>query len=171
MLDVTFKFFDSLLIGLKKQDQILLLESLTQTSIRKQNQNLFLNWGEIKILEEHPLVTIGAHTHSHPNLSILKESEVFFEISHSKKLIEKNLKQQIDHFAYPYGTLNEASTREYELAKQHGFKTAVTTVPISGRVTNMYAVPRYGIPYNLNAYGLQGKLSGWEHFLRTFKIS
>lgn len=166
-----YKFFDSFLISLKKEEQIILFESLTQTSMRKQNKDLFLNWGDLKILKKHPLITIGAHTHSHPNLSIMKDSEVLFEISYSKKLLENKLKQKIDHFAYPYGTLNEAANREYEFAKQLGFKTAVTTVQTSYDNINMHAIPRYGIPYELNSYALKGKLSGWEEFLRTIKIS
>ena len=165
-----YKYFNSLLIGLKKQEQEIILESLIQTSERKKNNDLFLNWKELTILEKHPLVTIGAHTHSHANLRILKESEVFFEMNHSNRLLEKNLKKKIDHFAYPYGTLNEATTREYELAKKNGYKTAVTTVPKSCKNPNMHAIPRYGIPNNLNAYGLQGKLSGWEQFLRHILI-
>ena len=37
-------------------------------------------------------------------------------MSSSKALLEQILGHTVEHFAYPFGTFNEADTREYELA-------------------------------------------------------
>ena len=166
-----FNDLSLLFTSLNKEKQQNILEILTQTSKRKMYPELCLDWNEIKILDKSPLVTIGAHTHSHQNLSLLTKKEVSLEMVTSKQILEKELNHQIDHLAYPYGTLNEAKIREYDLAKEHGFKTSVTTIPNSNQAIAMNAIPRLGIPYNLNALGLQGKLSGWEYFLRKINNS
>ena len=90
-------------------------------------QNLCMSWEEIKQLNQHPLATIGAHTMSHPALRTLSESEALHEMQASKEELETKLDQRIDHFAYPFGEKQQAGPREFALAQQLGFKTAVTT--------------------------------------------
>jgi peptidoglycan/xylan/chitin deacetylase (PgdA/CDA1 family) len=51
------------------------------------------------------------------------------EIVESKKTIERNVRQPVNHFAYPfgrYGDFNEDAKRTLRAA---GFQTAVTTIP------------------------------------------
>ena len=63
-----------------------------------------LIWNEINMLDKHPLVTVGANTHTHPNLKQLMEKEVLLEISKSKTLLEEKLEHSVEHYAYPFGT-------------------------------------------------------------------
>ncbi len=149
-------------------DWILYVETITKSVARKQYSNLCLNWEEIKILDQHPLVTIGAHTNSHPNLKKLTEQEAFAEMSYSKNLLEEKLKHSVEHFAYPFGTPNEADVREFELASRCGFRTAVTTRPETIRSPPLHAIPRLVVPSFLSLHGFKGKLSGWEHLGRRF---
>ncbi len=160
------KLFDWILnLSYKKQKKY--VETLTKSVARKQYSNLCLNWEEIKILDQHPLVTIGAHTNSHPNLKKLTEKEAFAEMSHSKNLLEEKLKHSVEHFAYPFGTHNEADVREFELASRCGFRTAVTTRPESLKFPALNAIPRLGVPSYLNLRGFIGKLSGLEIMARN----
>ena len=161
------KLFDWIL-NLSYEKQKKYVETITKSVARKQYSNLCLNWEEIKILDQHPLVTIGAHTNSHPNLKKLTEQEAFAEMSHSKNLLEEKLKHSVEHFAYPFGTHNEADVREFELASRCGFRTAVTTRPESLKSPALNAIPRLGVPSYLNLRGFIGKLSGWEHLGRRF---
>ena len=161
------KLFDWIL-NLSYEKQKKYVETITKSVARKQYSNLCLNWEEIKILDQHQLVTIGAHTNSHPNLKKLTEQEAFAEMSYSKNLLEEKLKHSVEHFAYPFGTHNEADVREFELASRCGFRTAVTTRPETIRSPPLHAIPRLVVPSFLSLHGFKGKLSGWEHLGRRF---
>ena len=58
-----------------------------------------LIWDEIKMLDKHPLVTVGANTHTYPNLKQLMEKEVLLEISKSKNLLKEKLEHSVEHYA------------------------------------------------------------------------
>lgn len=120
-----------------------------------------LGWDEVKELDKDPLVTIGAHTHTHPVLSNLSEQDAFDEILHSKKLLEEKLCHSIDHFAYPFGEKEHAGAREYEAVKEIGFKTALSTVctPLNDN-TNIFSLPRHVVTNCHDIGRLRVKLSG-----------
>ena len=90
------------------------------------NQNI-MDWSELRELAKHPLCTIGAHTLTHPSLARLKESQAREEIFESASVIEAELGERPKHFAYPYGFRKAAASREFDLAKQAKYDTAVTT--------------------------------------------
>ena len=91
------------------------------------------------------------------------------EIISSGDRIEEILGIEVEHFAYPFGTVNEADTREFELAYRCGFRTALTTRPEIIRTPfPLNAIPRLGVPVNLNRLGIKGFLSGWVHLIRKF---
>ena len=98
-----------------------------QSDLTMDSLILGMNWDEIRRLNEDPLVTIGAHTVNHFNLSKLSQKDLRSEILESKIELEKQLGQPINHFAYPYGKSHHASVREFECANNLGFKTATTT--------------------------------------------
>lgn len=86
-----------------------------------------MTWSEIAELNKDPLCTIGAHTISHPMLARLSEEDAKFEMMESASIIEAELGERPRHFAYPYGMPKAAGPREFNLAKECGFATAVTT--------------------------------------------
>ena len=90
---------------------------------------LALSWEQIKELGSDPLVTIGAHTCTHPPLSSLEEAEALEEMSRSRDIIHENTDLAVEHFAYPYGSNLEVTDREARMAADLGFKTAVITEP------------------------------------------
>jgi len=87
-----------------------------------------LNWNEIRELASDPLATIGCHTINHLPLAKLDELDVEREILFSKKELEEELNCSVKHFAFPFGSTNEASSREYRIAKAAGFDSIVTTL-------------------------------------------
>ena len=89
--------------------------------------DLALNWQQIREMSQDPLVEIGAHTINHYPLNKLSESKAKEEMEGSRKRIEIVTGQKVEHFSYPFGTLNEIGGREFQLAKQCGFKTSTTT--------------------------------------------
>ena len=86
-----------------------------------------LNHDQLLALSREPLATLGAHTVHHYPLSRLEKEEASLEIAESKACVEALIAQPVHHFAYPYGSADEAGTREFLLAEEAGFKTAVTT--------------------------------------------
>jgi peptidoglycan/xylan/chitin deacetylase (PgdA/CDA1 family) len=99
-----------------------------QFDIANERKKLCLTWDEIKLLSNDPLVTIGSHTVNHYPLSKLDYQTAENEIRLSKTDLERKLDRKIKHFAFPFGSKNEADEREYKIIKSIGFDTAVTTL-------------------------------------------
>ena len=66
---------------------------------------------------------IGAHTCTHPRLSLLSRKDAKEEIFSGKKKLEDRFGISVEHFAYPYGDYNETTV---ELVQEAGFQTACT---------------------------------------------
>jgi peptidoglycan/xylan/chitin deacetylase (PgdA/CDA1 family) len=62
-----------------------------------------LSWDQVDDMLASDLVTLGAHTHTHPDLRGLTIDQVEHEIGESNRLIELRTGQQPRHFAYPKG--------------------------------------------------------------------
>jgi len=88
---------------------------------------LVMNWDEIRTMAADPLVTIGAHTKGHFAVSKLCASRACEEMGGSADRIEQELGARPLHFSFPYGDPASAGRRDFALARQMGFKTAVTT--------------------------------------------
>ena len=109
---------------------------------------LCMTWPELAQLAADPLVTIGAHTVSHPMLAKLTKDAVRSEMDLSRSVIEAALSVRPDHLSYPYGDRGSAGLREFEVAAELGFKTAVTTRPgvlFAGHGQHLTALPRISL--------------------------
>jgi len=92
-------------------------------------KELCMNWEELAELAADPLVTIGAHTVNHPILARLPEKIARSEMDLSRSVIEAALEKRPEHLAMPFGDRTAAGPREFKIAADLGFKTAVTTRP------------------------------------------
>jgi peptidoglycan/xylan/chitin deacetylase (PgdA/CDA1 family) len=93
-------------------------------------RDLCMDWQEIIDLAGDPLVTIGAHTVNHKMLRKMKDdSAVRAEMEMSRAVLEAALGKRPQHLAYPVGDPTSAGPREFRIAAELGFKTAVTTRP------------------------------------------
>lgn len=104
-----------------------------------------LSWEDIKTLAASPLCTIGAHTKNHAALSKIDKTSAIQEIMQGKTELENKIGKPVLHFAYPYGSAAEVSDREYDLAKNCGFKTAVLSYGGNFKVLDpqkIYSLPR-----------------------------
>ena len=101
-------------------------------------ENTDLTWDNIKILSQDSLVTIGGHTVNHKPLKKQSYEESFFEIEQGNKIIEDQIGIKVNHFAYPFGSLNECSIREFKIISKCKLKTAVTTIN-----SPIYSIHRY----------------------------
>ncbi len=90
---------------------------------------LCMTWEELAELARDPLVTIAAHTVNHVMLKKLPEDEARAEMKMSAAVIAAALDIHPRHLAYPVGDAASAGPREFALAREIGFDTAVTTRP------------------------------------------
>ena len=64
--------------------------------------------------------TIGSHTMDHRRLSEIKSQDALYsEIVTSKLVLEKNIKINVEHFAFPFGDINSISNNAMKLAIQN----------------------------------------------------
>ncbi len=108
-------------------------------------EQLCMTWEEIAGLAADPLVTIGAHTVNHPILAKVTETTVRSELENSRAVIEAALGMRPMHLAYPVGDPTSAGPREFQIAAELGFKTAVTTRPgaiFKAHAAHLTALPR-----------------------------
>ena len=91
------------------------------------HDRLIMNWDEIRQLAVEDRVTVGAHSVNHVDFNRLTDADVLFELKESRRLIESKVGRKVEHFAYPFGGRNAVGQREFALARQCSFKTAVTT--------------------------------------------
>lgn len=88
------------------------------------------------------LITIGSHTDTHPNLSLIGYRDILLELQNSKAKLERSLKVKIHDFAFPFGGHCSMSL---SLASKVGYQRLYTLEP---RITH-----------------------NWEHILGRFLMS
>ncbi len=111
-------------------------------------KELCMDWKEIADLAADPLVTIGAHTVNHPILAKVTDARVRSELANSAAVIEAALGRRPRHLAYPVGDRTSAGPREFAIAAELGFKTAVTTRPgvvFKAHAEHLLALPRVSL--------------------------
>jgi peptidoglycan/xylan/chitin deacetylase (PgdA/CDA1 family) len=86
-----------------------------------------MTWDQARDLSHDPLVTIGAHTRTHPILSRLDPDRLQEEVLGGKVDIESRLGLPVTEFAYPNGRRIDIDDRSIALVR-NAFRTAVTTV-------------------------------------------
>jgi peptidoglycan/xylan/chitin deacetylase (PgdA/CDA1 family) len=130
---------------------------------------LCLGWDELRALAAEPLCTIGAHTLTHPILGALPEAETRDEVIRAKKIIEERLQRAVRHFAYPVGDAAAAGRREFAMAREAGYATAVTTRPgmlFPEHASHLHALPRLSVNgHHQSLAAFDALLSGAPFFL------
>ena len=86
-----------------------------------------LTWDEVRAMAADPLVTIGAHSMTHRRLARLDDESARRELAEGRARIEAELGRPVRHLAYPYGGPAACGPREFRLAAEAGYLTAVTT--------------------------------------------
>lgn len=107
-------------------------------------RGLALSWDDLRDLSRSPLVTIGAHTVTHPALASLTADAVVAEMVGSRRRLESELGRRVNHFAFPFGQRPCVTPRELAIARECGFTTATTTV--SGNVFARHAACLEALP-------------------------
>ena len=132
-------------------------------------RDLSMNWDEVRKLASDPLVTIGAHTVNHFAVVKLDPERARNEMEDGARKIEAETGRSPKHFAYPYGDAASAGPRDFVIAEELGFASAVTTR--KGMLTtkhreHLFALPRVALNGNLQSVRyVDVLLSGAPFFL------
>ena len=127
--------FDQLYWRLRKQPEAILRAAVSQLAEQAGIDPVALlereclPWETLRALAGAPDVTIGAHTMTHPMLAKHPEEVVRHELAESKAQLERELDCPVRHFAYPVGDPSSAGPRDFALAREAGFASAVTQRP------------------------------------------
>ena len=89
--------------------------------------DLVMGWDDVRGLASDPLVTIGAHTRGHYAVGKLSAAEARLELETGLQRVEAELARPCRHLSFPYGDAASAGERDFEIARELGFRTAVTT--------------------------------------------
>ncbi|HET6408510.1 MAG TPA: polysaccharide deacetylase family protein [Chthoniobacteraceae bacterium] len=117
----------------------------------RRTSSLMMDWGELTQLAADYHVTIGAHSVGHHVLSQLSEEELEGELIDAKAELEARLGKPIQHLAYPFGGRDAVGAREFTLARECDYLTAVTTRNgnlFQEHAWHLQALPRLGIDGN-----------------------
>lgn len=88
-----------------------------------------LRRSETALLKDDPLISFGAHTHSHADLGKVNAATAKSEIRTSKEEIEKITGRKCLLFSYPLGRKKNLTSQVRALLKTEGFSGAVTAIP------------------------------------------
>ena len=91
-------------------------------------ERTMMTWSEVRELAAGELITIGAHTMTHPILTRITEKQARYEIVVAKKMLEEKIERQVDFFAYPNGGREDISQDVVALVKGAGYHAACTTI-------------------------------------------
>jgi peptidoglycan/xylan/chitin deacetylase (PgdA/CDA1 family) len=111
-------------------------------------RGLCLDWDGVTALAKHELATIGVHSVTHPRLAWLDVEAARREMAESHDAIAVRTGTTPRHFCYPVGDPGSAGVREFDLARDLGFASAVTTRPgmlFPEHRDHLHALPRLSV--------------------------
>lgn len=119
--------------------------------LEKQCRDLIMDWQELRLFAGDPLCTIGAHTVHHYELAKLPIEQARNEIAQSADILLAQFGGRPRHFSYPLGGPLSAGQREFDLVRELGFRSGVTTRP-GGLYPRHAATPEALPRISLNGY-------------------
>lgn len=125
---------------------------------------------QLRTLAQHPLVTVGGHTTTHPNLARAPAATVRTEMAENRKFLQELTGMPVAHNAYPFGHSGACGEREADISRSLGFRTAVTTHPgmiFPEHRHHLHALPRVCLTRHENASMLHCKLNGLSRAINS----
>jgi hypothetical protein len=105
-----------------------------------------VSWEQLREMAADPLVTIAAHSVTHPeDLRVLPDDKLEMEVFESKRILETQLGIPIRYFTYPAGKYD---ARVADLVQKAGYQAALTMNDkderFAGESENLLAIDRFG---------------------------
>lgn len=113
-----------------------------------------MSWDQLREAAAEPLVTLGSHTHTHPELPSLTDTQIEEEMQRSAERFQQELGFVPEHFAYPRGRWD---SRVIDTIQPYcTTATIVGGALASGKNARPYAIPR--VPVR--------RSDGWKWFVQ-----
>ena len=125
-----------------------------------------VTWEMLHEMHDSGLVTIGAHTHTHPDLSGLPEAQLEDELTRPLEIIEQRLGIQAHHFCYPRARWDP----QVEAKVARHYQTAVISggQPVTAETFSPHRIARLPVRRSdgwfFFRHKLQGRLQNEEAF-------
>lgn len=114
-------------------------------------------------------MTIGAHTLSHPMLSLASPEVASAEISGSKLKLEAILGTPVWAFAYPFGDSQSVNGAVVKMTRDAGFEAAFLNYGGGfGAALPQFSLPRLHITADMNLAEFQAHVSGFHRRLQRY---
>ena len=137
-----------------EDERVQLLASFAKAygyDLARQCRDLIMDWQSLRRFAGEPLCTIGAHTVHHYELAKLPIEQARAEMAQSADILKAQFGIRPAHISYPIGGPASAGQREFDLARELGFRSGVTTRP--GGLYARHAQAPHALPrVSLNGY-------------------
>lgn len=127
------------------------------------DQKDFLTTQQIREMEQNQ-ITFASHTVSHMYLPEAPVDQQAFQITESKRLLERKLGHRVDYFAYPSGGF---SNQTKEIVQKAGYQAACTTNRGAYRFNeDLFELKRVSFRNKDYTWSMLAKLSGYYNLFR-----
>ncbi len=116
----------------------------------------YMGWHELEALRDAGM-EIGAHSLTHPDLTMLEQAAAAVEIGQSRQQLADQLQVPITSFCYPAGKFTAATSM---LVQEAGYTNATTTMQ-GADYSNAYLLPRLRIDNSI-------ELDGFAWLVQTY---
>ena len=108
-------------------------------------KELILSWDNVREMNSNGIV-FGAHTVNHPILANMPLQQAQWEITQSKKDIEKEIGKEVNIFSYPNGRFRDYTPKIVDFVAESKFACAVSVSPekLLNSDANIYTLGRIG---------------------------
>lgn len=157
----------------EKKETLERLQEILEVKIGKgEFSNLFLNWDQVRELRAAG-IDIGAHTITHPILTLIPIDAADTEISDSKTMIENQLGERVSSFAYPNGQATDFNDEISGLVRKAGYKSAFSLIdgPSSFKQVKgaPYQIRRIFIGHKDNLQRFAAKVTGIQRIVTAIR--
>lgn len=116
---------------------------------------------EVVFLANDDLISVGAHTATHPTLAAIPSADQRTEIVESKVQLQALIDREVVAFAYPFGGSRDYTSETAALVRESGFTSAYcTTAGAVGPRSDPFELPRIAAGH-LDAECLHQTLQEW----------
>ena len=124
------------------------------------NEGKYLSSSQIHEMKDNN-ISFGSHTISHRILTSLTNEKIVREIRGSKDMLELQLDQKINSFAYPVGTRVDFNDEIVDIVKACKYSCACSNMyGMNDKNTDIFALKRIGIETTDNFFIFKKKLEG-----------
>jgi peptidoglycan/xylan/chitin deacetylase (PgdA/CDA1 family) len=111
-----------------------------------------LSWDKIKEMRKYG-ITIGSHSHLHPDYSRSSLDVVKKDMKESLEIISDKIGEKVKYLSYPFGRIRES---QIELAGEVGYEKAFISTP--RKADNPYLVGRWAVYTIDTLFNLSAKI-------------